>query len=312
MLIFGPVPSRRLGRSLGINHIPPYVCSYSCVYCQLGRVKKMQAARQQFYHTDILMREVEKKISKTVDANESIDYLAFVPDGEPTLDINLGKVIDRVQSFNIPIAVITNSSLIWKDDVQEDLCKADWVSLKIDTTRKSVWKRMNRPFHSLSFQKILDGLIVFSGKFKGHLVTETMLANGYNHDVNQIRETAEFIQNLSADTAYISVPTRPPAEKKIRPPSEKQLVQAYRLFCSQLKKVEYLTGYEGNTFALTGDAETDLLAITSVHPMRKDAVDAFLQKAGAKWSLVRRLMEENKMTETEYSNQIYYIKNLKQ
>jgi wyosine [tRNA(Phe)-imidazoG37] synthetase (radical SAM superfamily) len=132
MIAFGPVPSRRLGRSLGINNIPPKVCTYACVYCQVGRTTEMTIGRRTFYDPDEVLQDVQEKISKSDEAGEPIDYLTFVPDGEPTLDTNLGREIDLLTPLGIPIAVITNNSLLSRQDVRDDLVGADWVSLKVD------------------------------------------------------------------------------------------------------------------------------------------------------------------------------------
>ena len=140
MIAFGPVPSRRLGRSLGINNISPKVCTYSCVYCQLGRTIKMQVERRSFHDPLEIMRAVQDKVEKAREKGESIDYLTFVPDGEPTIDVHLGREIEFLRSLGIKIAVITNSSLIWREDVREDLMKADCVSLKIDSMRGDLAK----------------------------------------------------------------------------------------------------------------------------------------------------------------------------
>ncbi|MCK5735282.1 MAG: radical SAM protein, partial [Spirochaetaceae bacterium] len=124
-IIFGPVPSRRLGRSLGINHIPPKICTYACNYCQLGNTVKMQVERQGFYSPGKIFKSVQSKVKQVHSQGESIDYLAFVPDGEPTLDENLGETIDLLKSLDIPIAVISNASLITEKKVREDLSRAD-------------------------------------------------------------------------------------------------------------------------------------------------------------------------------------------
>jgi len=144
-LAFGPVPSRRLGKSLGINNIPAKTCSYSCVYCQLGRTTNMTTERQAIYKPEDIFIEVERKVDEAVSRNERVDYLAFVPDGEPTLDINLGKEISIFKQMEIPIAVITNASLIWRNDVKEDLLKANLTSLKVDAVSEDLWRRINRP-----------------------------------------------------------------------------------------------------------------------------------------------------------------------
>ena len=118
-LAFGPVQSRRLGKSLGINNIPAKTCSYSCVYCQVGKTINLTTERQHFYRPEDILKEVERRAKEATSRGERIDYLAFVPDGEPTLDLNLGKEISLLKQIGLPIAVLTNASLIWRDDVKE-------------------------------------------------------------------------------------------------------------------------------------------------------------------------------------------------
>jgi len=127
MIVFGPIPSRRLGQSLGINNIPAKTCSYSCVYCQIGRTNKMQMSRSNFYDPKDIFLETQSKINDLNTKGEKVDYITFVADGEPTLDINLGTEIELLRQFGIKIAVITNASLIWMDDVKRDLMKADGI-----------------------------------------------------------------------------------------------------------------------------------------------------------------------------------------
>ena len=174
MIAFGPVPSRRLGRSLGINNIPPKVCTYSCVYCQVGRTRRMQVERCPFYSSEDIFERVKNKADKAVKKGESIDYFTFVSDGEPTLDANLGYEIDLLKSLGFKIGVITNGSLIFREDVRSDLLKADWVSLKLDSIRKTSWRRINRPDRQLTLDSILSGMLDFAKIFTGELVTETL------------------------------------------------------------------------------------------------------------------------------------------
>jgi wyosine [tRNA(Phe)-imidazoG37] synthetase (radical SAM superfamily) len=143
MLAFGPIPSRRLGRSLGINNIPAKNCSYSCIYCQLGHTSQKNFERRTFYKPEDIVNNVNKLINKVKEIGETIDYLTFVPDGEPTLDINLGDEIDLLKHLGIKVAVITNSSLIWIPEVQKDLAKADLVSLKVDSTKESTSSQLS-------------------------------------------------------------------------------------------------------------------------------------------------------------------------
>jgi len=137
MEIFGPIPSRRLGRSLGINNIPPKACSYYCTYCQVGPTEETEIALRHFYGADYLVKLVKERVAQLKKQGEAIDHLSFVPDGEPTLDADLGETIDKLRPLGIKIAIITNGSLLWREDVRETLKKADWVSLKVDTVDES-------------------------------------------------------------------------------------------------------------------------------------------------------------------------------
>ena len=311
MLVFGPVPSRRLGRSLGINHIPPKTCSYACVYCQLGRTPRMRIARQAFHSTESLVEAVETQLTTAEEQGEEVDYLTFVPDGEPTLDENLGDTISALRPLGIPIAVISNASLIWMGPVREALMQADWVSLKVDAVDVETWHRVDRPHGRLALAAILDGARTFARRYRGHLVTETMLVAGINDCESSLRAAAEFVGDLQPSVAYLSIPTRPPAESWVHPPDEATLARAYAIFSQQTGRVETLTGYEGNAFAFTSDATADILSITAVHPMREDAMDAFLARAGAGGDLVTQLIADRQLTETAYSGHRFYLRTLK-
>ena len=162
MIVYGPVPSRRLGQSLGVNNIPPKICSYSCVYCQIGRTKRMQIQREDFYKPEDIYSEVKSKVDQLKENGEHLDYISFVPDGEPTLDKNLGIELNLIKNLNVKTAVITNASLLWMDEVKEDLSKADWVSVKIDAVNEDIWHGIDRPHGNLSHQKVLEGMIDFS------------------------------------------------------------------------------------------------------------------------------------------------------
>jgi len=310
MISYGPVPSRRLGRSLGINNIPPKICTYSCIYCQVGRTTKIQAERRNFYPTNQIIKEVKEKVESAKKNREAIDYLSFVPDGEPTLDINIGDEIDILKPLGIKIAVITNASLIWDENVRNNLSKANWVSLKVDAVSKDIWHKINRPHRLLKLEAILKGGLGFSSIFKGELTTETMLIQGINDTEKEIRKIADFLVELQPDKAYIAIPTRPPAEKWIKPADEQVITTAYQIFSRKLSNVEYLIGYEGNAFAFTGNIEDDLLGITSVHPMREEGVDEFLSKANSSWSVIQKLIEEKKLIETEYKGKKFYMRKL--
>jgi len=310
-ILFGPVPSRRLGRSLGINNIPPKYCSYSCIYCQLGRNKKVGIQRQEFYSPESILQMTEEKIGAALKKNNSIDYLSFVPDGEPTLDINLGKTIRLLKKTGIKIAVITNSSLIADERLREELLDADWVSLKVDTTTETAWRKINRPHRGLNLAEIQRGMSFFSSSFNGELATETMLVEGFNSEETDFLSTANFIKILKPETAYISIPIRPPAETKALPPDEKTVTTAFQIFSETGINVKCITGHEGDEFSHTGDIIEDILSITSVHPMRDDSMKLFLSKEGKDWSVIEQLLFEEKIVESEFNNRKFYLRKFK-
>jgi wyosine [tRNA(Phe)-imidazoG37] synthetase (radical SAM superfamily) len=278
----------------------------------LGKTIKMTADRQAFYEPEDISKDVRRKVDRAALRNERIDYLSFVPDGEPTLDINIGEEISLLRRIRIPVAVITNASLLWRKDVKEDLLEADLVSLKVDAVSETLWRRINRPHKGLTLNKVLKGIWEFAKDFKGTVVSETMLIGGIDYG-DEFKRIAEFLAKLEKlNRAYIAVPTRPPTEKWVKPAKEKDLNAAFQVFSEKLgaDRVEFLVGYEGNAFAFTGEVEEDLLSITAVHPMRKDAVENLLAKANADWRFIEDLLREGKLVELEYEGNRYYMRKL--
>jgi len=263
----------------------------------------MQIERNAFYKPEEILNEVERRINKIRNVGEPIDYLTFVSDGEPTLDINLGVEIELLRQFGIKIAIITNASLISLQNVREELAKVDWVSLKIDSTCEEIWRKINRPHTRLQLASILDGILEFAKVYNSELVTETMLVKNLNDYDKHIKEVADFLVRLKPAKAYLAIPTRPPSEAWVEPPNENVISRAYQIFGERISNVEYLTGYEGNAFAFTGNVEQDLLDITAVHPMREEAVKKLLLKAKVDWSVIDRLIAQEKLVETEYMHE---------
>lgn len=308
MIAFGPVPSRRLGRSLGINNITPgKVCSYSCVYCQIGITRNLTAERKVFFSPEVLFCETEKHLNR-LDRKMWPDYITFVANGEPTADINLGIEIDMLKRFNLPVAVITNSSFINDAAVREDLAKADWVSLKIDTIRENVWLALNQPAKGINLDGILKGIEKFASEYKGRLHTETMLTEGFNDDVAGLLQTSTFIARIKPETAYLSVPIRPPAVRTVKPVSEATLFTAWNIFDRLDIKTELLTGFEGTGAASTGNAAEDILNITSVHPLREDSMMELLGKSNATEDTVHELISQGMLKSAEFEGHTFYIR----
>jgi len=306
MTVFGPLPSRRLGRSLGINNIPFKHCSYSCVYCQLGRTRPRSVNRRPFHRPEDILWRVTDKLEEAARSNEPVDYLTFVSDGEPCLDTNLGQEIEMLKPLGIKIAVITNASLITRDAVFNALMLADFVSLKLDAVDETVWHKVNRPSMKLQLETIKRDIRRFSAYFHGELTTETMLVRDINdHDENLV-SVADFHARLNAARAYLSIPTRPPSEPWVGPPDHDVLSRAMRIFEERNCEVELLGDDGSGYFSSTGEPGDDLLSITAVHPMTEQETDLFLARAGADPSIVEDLVTQGLLQHVRHGTKGFY------
>lgn len=311
MLVFGPVPSRRLGRSLGINNIPPKSCTYSCIYCQVGPTPETEIALRTFYEPARIVQEVRRHLALLRERGEQVDYLTFVPDGEPTLDAKLGETIERLRPLGIPIAIITNGSLLTREGVREQIAAADWVSVKIDAIDKDLWRRINRPHPALNHENVLEGILAFAARYKGTLATETMLVRGVNDTDSNAEAVGHFVAKLAPENAYLAVPIRPPAEQDVQPPDEHRLNRFFQIVSGFLAQLEFLSGYEGDAFASTGNLTDDLLAITSVHPLRESAVRKLAERSHGDWREVEQLVAGRQLILTEFAGHRFYVRRLR-
>ena len=308
MISFGPIPSRRLGKSLGINNITSTkTCSYSCIYCQVGLTHNYSFEREVFYEPSVIFDEVQEHLSKLAQSDKP-DYLTFVANGEPTLDIHLGESIEKLKILNIPIAVITNASLLNDPQVREELQLADWVSVKIDVGNESIWKKINRPLAKVDFKEYVKGLITFSKEFKGILVSETMLVEGVNDNAKDVLQTATLVSTVNPSIAYISVPTRPPALNLVVPPNELIVNEAYQIFSDKGINTELILGFEGTHTGFTGNALEDIINICSVHPIREDTMQQLLKKNQVDQTILETLLYNKYVQKIEYNSNTFYIR----
>lgn len=308
--VFGPVPSRRFGRSLGINNIPPKHCSYSCVYCQVGRTIYFEYMRKKYYDPEMLISEAIQVINKNID---KIDYVTFVPDGEPTLDINLGYEAESIKkATGAKLAIITNSSLIYDESVRCDLMLFDAVSLKVDTTNHDTWVRINRPHRRILFDKVLEGIVTFSKEYNGLLLTETMLVKGLNDKGDEIEAIATYLKDVNLGKAYLSIPIRPPTEPWVSPPDEEKITEAYNIFVEKLgqEHVELLITYEQGDFNLVGSPIESLLSTVSVHPMRIDYVMDFLKRNNIGPDVLDDLIKKGLLLKVKYKDYSFIVRRL--
>ncbi|MGC8969276.1 MAG: radical SAM protein [Conexivisphaera sp.] len=307
-IAFGPIPSRRLGASLGVNNIPPKHCTYNCVYCQVGRGISLEIARRKFYEPEEIYEAVRERLEAVESRGERIDHITFVPDGEPTLDINLGREIDMIKTLGHRVAVITNSSLLWDESVRSDLMGADYVSFKVDAVTERIWRSVDRPSHRLSLSRILDGIRTFAGSYGGHLVSETMVVSriDYGDEADRIASFLSGIRGLRQ--AYVSVPTRPPAEPWAGIPDRGTVIYFLAKFREALgDRAQPLDFPERGSFGHTGDARSDILSAALVHPLSEGAVAQILRDDGADPGVLRDLLDSGELEALEYGGSKFYV-----
>jgi len=211
--LYGPVPSRRLGFSLGIDIIPFKTCSFNCVYCQLGRTPRKSVRRKKYFSASEVLSQLRKKIS----SGQRIDYITFSGSGEPTLNTALGKLIREIKKMtSIPVAVLTNSSLLNQKSVRRALLSADVVAPSLDAASADILARVNRPHSSLKMSKIIDGLVKFRQEFKGSIWLEVMLVEGVNDSPSHLKKLKEAIARIKPDKVQLNTVVRPPAERFAR------------------------------------------------------------------------------------------------
>jgi len=219
--VFGPVPSRRLGRSLGIDLVPLKTCTFNCIYCQLGQTTHPTLDRKAYVPGSQVLGELEEKLSSL---SPPPDYITFSGSGEPTLNSEIGWVIREINRLTkIPIAVLTNGSLLHLETVRDALQVADLVIPTLDAATPQLFKFIHRPHHSLRFSQILGGLMDFRREFGGQVWVEVMLCSGINDDPKEIRRLREIIDLIGPDRIQLNTVIRPPAEEFVSPLSHEQL-----------------------------------------------------------------------------------------
>ncbi len=213
--LFGPVPSRRLGRSLGVDLVPLKTCSYDCVYCQLGRTTEKTIVRKAYTPIDEVLGEIETILPNS---DSNIDYITFSGSGEPTLHSQIGQAIEKIkQMTEIPVAVLTNGSLLYQSAVREGLYKADLVIPSLDTVSEDIFQNINRPHSELRLSDIIHGIKYFTQTFDGDVWLEVLFVEGLNNSDKAIQNLAETIKAFKLKTVHINTVVRPPAEPDVVP-----------------------------------------------------------------------------------------------
>jgi len=273
--VFGPVPSRRLGQSLGIDTIPLKTCNWNCVYCQLGRTRPLTNKRREYFPAKDILLEAEQALWSR--ANDEIDWVTFVGSGEPTLHSQLGWLIRQVKSLTEkPVAVITNGSLLYLPEVREELNAADAVLPTLDAGTAALYRKINRPHPEITFDRLVEGLIDFRKEYRGKLWIEVMLVHGLNDMPRELWNIARFLQRIGPDAVHLNLPTRPPSETWVQAPNEESLMQAASILGNIAEVVHPAAGsFDLSSYENPMEA---IIEIITRHPMRQDELEQTLTR----------------------------------
>ena len=273
--VYGPVPSRRLGISLGISPIPKKTCNFSCIYCQLGRTDIMTNTRKMFFPVQKIMSEFDEVFKKGI----FFDVVTIVGEGEPTLYLGLGELIDAIkQRTDKPVALITNGALLYDSDLRQEAAKADIVLPTLDAYDETSFRKINRPFGQLSFESVNAGLIAFSEEYEGQLWLEIMLMAGINDDDDSLSKYEQALKKIKYDRLYLNTPVRPPAEAGV----EFISCEAMNKAAARLGGISIdLLVSQGFHSEIEDDYEA-ILSIIKRHPMNQFEIRSFLESRNSK------------------------------
>ncbi|SSC12400.1 Radical SAM domain protein [Mesotoga infera] len=302
--VYGVVPSRRLGRSLGVSTIPFKTCNYSCIYCQLGRTTNMTNTRTSFYPPGEIINQVRDFVNEKGD--ESFDVVTVVGEGEPTLYRPLDQLAEAIRKLTFkPLVLITNGSLLFDEDLRDEISGFDIVMPTLDAYDQESFRCINRPLGKLEYEEVYEGLVDFSRKFDGELWLEVMLVKGYNDDEESLMLLKERISRVKTERVYINVPARPPAEDGVKIPDIATLKLARELLGAT--SIENMP--VSNFLSRESDAESTVIEIIKRHPMSQEDIESLLRSRfgpGSAEVFFEKLSSRGDVERCEYVGKIFY------
>ena len=298
--VYGIVPSRRLGRSLGVSTIPLSTCTFSCVYCQLGRTRNMTMKRQNFFKIDDLVAQLEAYQDK----KDEFDVITLVGEGEPTLYTQIGKLITRIkQLFNKPVALITNGSLFFLEEVRQDCILADIVMPTLDAWDDESFRTLNRPFKTITFEKMYNGLLDFRRQYKGNFYLEIMCVKGITDQGNNMALLIEKINYLNPDKVFVNTPVRPPAEAWVER-CPKEFVEKLQKHFRTNTDVEIP---DSNLYSNNLDLYQAIKEIIKRHPLDQSGIEKFCKTRHEDASMIiNRLKDDSQVEKINYESKCFF------
>ncbi len=298
--VFGPVPSRRLGRSLGVDLVPYKTCTYDCIYCQLGRTTCKTETRKEWAPLETVTQEIQTKL------DSKPDYITLSGSGEPTLYSRIGELIDRIRSMtNIPIAVLTNGSLLWQEEVRHQLQQADLVLPSLDAGDETMFKLVNRPLDTMTHEKMLEGLIAFRKEFKGQFWLEIVLLAGHTAIEPELLKLKACVERIQPDRVQLNTVTRPPTEYFADAVSSTRLKQIAALFDSPTEVIaDFSNIHQQKEFIIS---RKDIMNLLQRRPCTlDDIVNGLGMNRSETIKHIEFLVKENYIVHAFTNGKIYY------
>ncbi len=284
-LVYGPVPSRRFGLSLGVDLVPYKTCCYDCLYCQLGKTTELTVTRQDFVSREEVLADIRQALS----SGPRPDVITLAGSGEPTLYASLGKLVEGIHfTCDIPVLLLTNGALLYHDEVAAEVLTLDILAPSLDAGDQETFELINRPHPDITFEKMLTGVRQVIGKFEGRLPLEVMLAQGVNDSDESVHRIATVLDDLRTDSVDLNTPVRPPPDRKVSACSKKRLEAARAAFGSRARIVAAYSGRQ----AECAESVQDQRLIIEMISRRPCTVEDISSSLGIPSNLVIKFLDQ--------------------
>jgi wyosine [tRNA(Phe)-imidazoG37] synthetase (radical SAM superfamily) len=300
--VFGPVPSRRLGFSLGVDPVVPKTCTLDCVYCELGPTAEKSVERKCYVPLDGILEELSERLADAPD----VDFITVSGSGEPTLSSDLGALIDGIKAItDIPVAVLTNGTLLSDPEVRAALSKADVVAPSLDAVSEDVFSLVNRPHESLSAAAIVDGLVAFAREYKGRIWLEVVFVEGINDGSDEVGKIAEIVERVQPDKVHVNTVVRPPAVSSARPVAPDRLHEIARRLGPRAEVIAGSSGPPQSTAAK--DVDGVIAAMAERRPVTViDVARSAGLSAAAAAKILNELVDRGVLSVVRHGETVYY------
>lgn len=301
--LYGPVPSRRLGRSLGIDLVPHKICTYDCIYCQIGSTTDKTLVRKEYVPVREILEEVKRFLKEET---SSIDHLSLSGSGEPTLHSEIRSIIQGIKAItSIPIAVITNGSLLYEEEVRQDLLRADIVLPSLDAVTPEVFTKINRPRPGFSIEKVIEGMVEFRKVYKGQIWLEILFCKGVNDGKEELLRMKKAVDRIQPDRIHLNTVVRPPSEKWAAPLNQKEIEKIRDFFG---EKAEIIFEFDRHpSLVPERDIKEEILKILKRRPLsRSDLSKGMGIPQNELDRYIKPLIQEGKIQTRNFCDSIYY------